>query len=243
MLQVMTDPGIARQGPVATVAGLVALAVALTVDSGSGVVAAAVLVAGPGDDGYGLVNQVLWILGAAAIGGGVGWGVAELFAPEATTIAVGSGIAVCGGLGATVRLLAFGEEQTAEPEEVAVGSETDDESVPGPQPVDLFDENPDPVVYFDDSGDGPVVRAVNDAFEDAFGVSAEAVENAGLGDALMVTDRVDDVVAATSEADPFDAVLTCETADETIPFRVRTTAITTGPSTRGYILYTPVERS
>jgi len=95
------------------------------------------------------------------------------------------------------------------------------------------------VLYFDDSGDGPVVRAANRAFEETFGVGSEAVENAALADALMVTERADDLVAAAGEAAAFDAVIDCETATDDRPFRVRTVAVARSTGTRGYVLYTP----
>ena len=219
--------------------GVVAL-VALS-GSGTAVALGAPILVAATDDGLGLRSQLLWIFGSALIGGGVGYGIATLVAPTATTIALGFGIAVGGGLGAVVRLFAVEQTEPQELDEVTVSSSGGETSTPDPQPVDLFDENPDPVLYFDDSGDGPVVRAANRAFEDTFGVGSEAVENAALADALMVTDRTEGVVTAASDAGSFDAVIDCETAGDERPFRVRTVAVARGTGTRGYVLYTPAD--
>jgi PAS domain-containing protein len=211
------------------------------VGSEAGLAAAAPILVVGTDDGLGLRSQLLWILGAAVLGGALGYGIATLAAPTATTISLGFGIAVGGGLGAVVRLLVVGDAETQQPDEMTVSSGGGGSSTPDPQPVDLFEENPDPVLYFDDSGDGPVVRAANRAFEETFGVGSEAVENAALADALMVTDRTDDIVAAAGDAESFDAVIDCETATDDRRFRVRTVAVARSTGTRGYILYTPAE--
>jgi PAS domain-containing protein len=225
-----------RHALAGTVVGLVGGAVALGPEPGLAV-AAPILAVGA-DDGLGLRTQVLWILGAGALGGVIGYAVATLAAPTATPIALGFGIAVGGGLGAVVRLLVVGDTEPQEPDDVTVSSRRTEQSTPDPQPVDLFDENPDPVLYFDDSGDGPVVRAANRAFEETFGVDSESVENAALIDALMVTERAEDVVTAAADAATFEAVTDCETATDEQSFRVRTVAVARGSGTRGYILYT-----
>jgi hypothetical protein len=199
------------------------------------------LLAASTDSDVGLRGQVLWILGAAVVGGGVGYGIATLTVPTATPIALGFGIAVGGGLGAVARLFAVGETEAQPPDTVTVSSAGDETSVPDPQPVDLFEENPDPVLYFDDSGDGPVVRAANPSFEETFGVGDAAVENAALADALMVTERGDDIVTAASQARSADVVVACETPGGARSFRVRTVALARGGSTRGYVVYTPTE--
>lgn len=221
-----------------TVVGLVEIAGLVGAESGLAV-AAPILAVGA-DDGLGLRTQLLWIFGAGALGGVLGYAIATLAAPTATTLALGFGIAVGGGLGAVVRLLAVGDTEPQEPDDVTVSSRRTEPSTPDPQPVDLFEENPDPVLYFDDSGDGPVVRAANRAFEETFGVDSEAVENAALADALMVTERADDVVTAAADAATFEAVIDCETATDEQSFRVRTIAVARGNGTRGYVLYTPL---
>ena len=235
----MNGSGRARHTLAVAAAGLVGVSTAAGADTGL-VLAAPILLVGP-DDGFGLRNQLLWILASALVGGGLGYGIATLAAPAATTIALGFGIAVGGGLGAVVRLFVVEDADAVEPDEVTVSSSSAEPSVPDPQPVDLFDEHPDPVLYFDDSGGGPVVRAANRAFEDTFGVGSEAVENAALADALMATERTEDIVAAAGDAESVDAVVDCETAGDERPFRVRTVAVARGNGTRGYVLYTPLD--
>lgn len=183
-----------------------------------------------------LVPLALWLLGGALVGGLIGWGITTATAPTATTLGVGLGLAVGGGFGAVVKLISSGEEATPETETVDLG--TDEEAATAtPQPLDLFDEHPDPLVYFDDTGEGPVVRAVNDAFGDTFGVDPTTVEGAPLGGALMVTERADEVVAAARAGDQFDAVLECETGTDTVRRRVRVVATSDRAGGRGYVLY------
>ena len=238
----MTRTGRTQKGVPAAVLGLAVLGVAGHLGEAQPLAAGVLLLATTADDGPGLRSQVLWILGAAVVGGALGYGIATVAAPAATTIALGFGIAVGGGLGAVVRLLAVGDTEPAGTDTVTVSSGSGDTGRPDPQPVDLFDENPDPILYVDDSGDGPVVRAANAAFEETFGVGSEAVGNAALADAVMLTDRTDDIVAAAREATSFDAVVDCETPTGERPFRVRTAAVARGSATRGYVLYTPVEK-
>ncbi|WP_302081779.1 PAS domain-containing protein [Salinibaculum rarum] len=196
---------------------------------------------GSADDDVGLRSQLLWIFAAALVGGGFGYAVATLTVPAATTIAVGFGLAAGGGLGAVARLFVVGETAAETPDTVTVESTGRDTGVPDPQPVDLFEENPDPVLYVDDSGEGPVVRAANPAFEETFGVDGQAVENAALADALMTAERTSDIVAAVTQGESIETVLSCETPAGTRRFRVRTVAVARGESTRGYVLYTTVE--
>lgn len=183
-----------------------------------------------------------WILVSAVVGGTIGWGVSQSLAPAATTLALVFGAAAGGGFGAVVRLFVFVEDEPHSPESVTLDAGTSTDH-PDPEPLDLFEGSPDPICYFDDVGEGPVVRAVNPAFEETFGVGAETVENAALGDALMLADRTEDVVAAAAAGDAFDAVLACETGERTLSYRVRTVAAADAVGTRGYVLYTPVERT
>jgi len=230
----MTRPGAPFRALAAGCAGVLTLVAA---DGAGTALAAPVLVAGIPDDGvWGLVS---WIVGAAVIGGALGYGLATLAAPEALSIALVFGTATGGGLGALVRVFAVGGTEQREPESVHIGSTDDEDGSPDPQPADLFDEHPDPVLYFDDAGDGPVVRAANAAFEETFGVGTDTVANAALADASMTTERVDALVAAVGDGETFDAVLTCETDGETAQFRVRTATVTDDTGTRGYLLYTP----
>jgi len=215
----------------------VAVLTLVVADGAGAALAAPLLFAGVTDDGF--WGLVAWILGAAGVGGVVGYGVAMLFAPVLTDIALVFGIAIGGGLGGVSQVFARGETDPREPESVTVSSSSD--GSPDPQPADLFDEHPDPVLYFEDTGDGPVVRAVNVAFEDTFGVGTAAVANAALADASMATEQVDALVDAVGDGDAFDGVLSCETDGEPVTFRLRTAAVTDGTGTRGYLVYTPVE--
>lgn len=223
-----------------TVLGLTVLSTGSSPDTAVAVAGPLLLAASTGDS-IGLRGQLRWILGAAVVGGALSYGIATLTAPATTTIALGFGTAVGGGLGAVARLFAIGETAARQPDTVTVSSSSGETSVPDPQPVDLFEENPDPVLYFDDSGDGPVVRAANPAFEETFGVGADAVENAALGDALMLSEPADDIVTAATQAGSADVVVSCETPAGDRPFRVRTTALDRRGSTRGYTLYTATE--
>ena len=219
-------------------AAAVATASAVLAGDGSLVAATPVLLASPGGSRRRAVVLVGWIVGGAVAGGAIGFGVARAMAPAAATLAVVFGAATGGGFGAVVRLFVFETTDTEQPESVTVGGEP--ESVPDPEPVDLFEGSPDPILYFDDAGEGPVVRAANPAFADTFDVGANAVENAALRDALMLAARSDAVVAAAERGEQFDDVVACETPTGTVEFRVRTTTVDSPTGTRGYVLYTPV---
>jgi PAS domain-containing protein len=188
---------------------------------------------------------VVTILAGTVVGGVLGWGVAQVTAPTAVGLATIFGAAIGGGFAAVIRLFVFADATPQETESVTIGSESsnDAETVPDPEPIDLFEGTPDPILYFDDAGDGPVVRAANPAYAETFGVAAESVERAALGDALMVTARGDAIVAAAGAGERFDERVACETGTQTRPFRVRTVTIESIAGTRGYVLYTPVESS
>ena len=223
-----------------------ALAVLATVMVGAtdlpGAVAAPVLFVGLAGnrDTYALVG---WIAGGAAVLGAIFWGIGTVaslaVSPE---LLLAAGIAVGGGLGGVVRLLS-GEDAPENPDETVTftrGAASETRSTPDPRPADLFEESPDPILYFDDSGEGPVVRAVNPAFESVFGVTSAAVEEAALGDAHMVSDRGDAIVRAAGTGAEFRATLDCETADGEVPCSVRLATVRDDVGVRGYVIYTPV---
>lgn len=227
---------------VRTVAVLALLATAsLAVGTPAVAVATPVLLASPDDRRRDFLLLVSWILGGALAGGAIGWGLAQATAPTAATISAVFGAAIGGGFAAVIRLFVFGDTGRQEPESVTVDTGETDARVPDPEPIDLFEGSPDPILYFDDAGDGPVVRAANPAYEAVFGVDTTAVENAALGDALMVTDRTERLVDAAAASEQFDDVIACETGQETVRFRVRTTTTNGLAGTRGYVLYTPVD--
>lgn len=183
----------------------------------------------------GLAGVVGWIgvgsisLAAAAL-------VAEmvLAVPVSRTVAVGLGLALGGGLGAVVSLFRAGETQDRSDETVTVA--TDDTSSPEPQPADLFDGHPDPVLYFADEGNGPVVRAANEAFGTTFDVPADRLAGTALSESLLVA-GIEDVNAASVTATDFDAVVDCEMPAGASPFRLRTA----GSEASGYLLFTPTD--
>jgi PAS domain-containing protein len=214
-----------------------ALAVTAAGAGGPAAGAAVLFVAAPGGDG--LRAFLVWIVAGAAAFGVLGWAAATLLLPGlSATLLLGAGLAVGGGVGAGARFLATGEREPGEPGE-SVTVDMAEEERPDPQPADLFEASPDPILYYDATGDGPVVRAVNPAFEATFGVSVDSVTEAGLADALMATEGADRIVAGAADGEPVDETVACETADGTARFRVRVAAVDTARGTRGYVLYTP----
>ncbi|MEF8855705.1 MAG: PAS domain-containing protein, partial [Haloarculaceae archaeon] len=137
----------------------------------------------------------------------------------------------------------LGDEETPEhPDETVTfnrGKSSDSGGTPAPRPADLFEASPDPILYFDDSGEGPVVRAANPAFEGVFGLTSTAVEDAALGDALMVTGRNNAIVRAASTGADFQATVPCETAEGEVPCAIRLATVTDEVGVRGYVIYTP----
>jgi hypothetical protein len=182
-----------------------------------------------------LVNIVLWIAAGCVIVGGIGWiATAALVSGVDPAVGFGAGFAVGGGLGAVLRLIAFSNE-SGRSETVTVEMDEHDDAA-GPEPVDLFEASPDPMLYYDDS-DGPTVRAVNPAFETAFGISTDSLAAEPIANALM-TSESGDAAAAASRGDSFDARLACETTDGTKQFRIR--VIPVAPA-RGYVVFTSPE--
>lgn len=237
----MMLPRPAATRPLASVAVLALVAAALLTGEQSPAVALPVAMAVPARNRRrGLVLLVGWILAGAVAGGALGWAISQAAAPGAALIATIFGAAIGGGFAAVVRLFVFTDSAPQQPESVTI-ERNEDDAVPDPQPIDLFEGSPDPILYFDDAGEGPVVRAANPAYEDVFGVTTESVENAALGDALLVSENGDAIVAAAGGDEAFDGVVACETGETSVTFRIRTTTIESGTGTRGYVLYTPVE--
>lgn len=167
----------------------------------------------------------------------VGWlGAAAVLPDVSSPLAAGLGVAVGGGLGAVVWLLAAGDDADRGPGTVDVDMGADAD--PAPQPADLFAASPDPIVFFVDRGDGPVVRALNPAFEESFGTDAAALEDAPLAEALPAGADAEAVLAGGDGA-AHDAVYDCETVDGTRPMRLRV-AVTGEGASAGYLLYSAV---
>ena len=129
------------------------------------------------------------------------------------------------------------EGEAEQPESMTVRME---QGNPGPQPADLFEAHPDPLLYYANEGEGPVVRAANDAFVEAFGVPAGAVEDAALRDTLMIAAPTEEVVDAAARGGTFDEVLACE-GEGVAQFRVRVVAVSDEVGARGYVVYSPVD--
>lgn len=228
------------------VLGILAVATSGPAGAGSGSSVGAVaapLLVGALAGRRGAFVLVGWIVGGSAVLGGAFWGLGQVVSlgvpPE---LLLAAGVAVGGGLGGVVRLLG-GEEDSEVPDETVTftrGSSSESGGTPDPRPADLFETSPDPLLYFDNSGDGPVVRAVNPAFESVFGVTSTAVEDAALGDANMVTDRSDAIVRAASTGADFRATVDCETADGEDTCAVRLATVTDDVGVRGYVIYTPI---
>lgn len=201
--------------------------------------AVALLVGPAGISRDDLLSLVFWLGGGAVVGGVVGYGVATVATPAATTLGLGFGLAIGGGFGTAVKLVGDRQEDPGrESMTVDMAAQSASEA-PTPTPEDLFVNHPDPLVFFDDAGGGPVVRAVNDAFADAFGVSAGTVEGTPLDEALMGAEGTAAVVDAAAEGEQFAGFIDFETADGTATFYVRLVAASDGGGTNGYVLYTP----
>ncbi|WP_225335448.1 hypothetical protein [Halomicrobium urmianum] len=169
------------------------------------------------------------LLAGAAIGGGLGLALAEL-AAVGSAVAAGLGVALGGGVGAVAQYALAGTDEASD-EHVTVDMEEPDRS---PQPADLFDGHPDPILYVVDEGHGPVVRAANAAYADAFGVGTDGVTGAPLAEALFAPDA-DGVAAEVSDGEAVDRRVACETPGGDRAFRLRWS----GTGDDGYLLFTP----
>lgn len=209
---------------------------------GAGDVAAASLLVAPAATGRS--RAMPGLLGSIAIGalvlGALGWaGTALLDVQVSTGVAAGLGVAVGGGIGAMVWFLAVGESGDQEGmETVAVEMEDEAAAEPAPEPADLFAANPDPIVYF--AGEEPVVRTVNPAFEETFGVHAGSLADADLSEAVMADGDVDDLLAAIGDGEDYDDVHDCETVQGARRMRLRLAVTGSDVRTDGYLIYTPL---
>jgi len=174
-----------------------------------------------------VVGAIAW-LGASVAGG-----------PVAPPLAAGLGVAVGGGLGSVVWLLAVGDETETETEAVTVDMREDETAVPSPEPADLFEASPDPILFY--GGPEPAVRAANPAFADAFGTDPGAVEGRPLGDALRVETGGTALVEAAVGNRPADETLPCALDGGTADVRVRVVPTRGGDSPAGYVVYGPLD--
>lgn len=207
-----------------------------TVESTGQLVAGTLLVGGVGLRSRGMAALVGWIVAGAVLGGLGGYAIAVVMgAPSTAAVAAGLGIALGGGIGGISHLLSTDDPETVDDERMTVDMAS--ESAPEPRPADLFDDHPDPVLYVTTAGTGPVVRAANAAYAEAFDLPAATLEDAPLGDVLVATEDVDGVVEDLAAGEAVDVVLGFETPDGERRFRVRSVAATTD----GYLLFTPVD--
>lgn len=215
--------------------GVTALALAAT--GGSGLATATLLLAGgPDRRSRGMAGLVGWIVGGALLGGAVGYGAhSAVQLPLSTAGAVGLGVALGGGLGGISHLLSTEDPATADDERMTV--DMAGESTATPRPADLFDDHPDPVLFVTDAGGGPVVRAANDAYEQAFDLPTTAIEDAPLDEVLRAAEEADAIAARVADGDDVDEVLPFETPEGRRRYRVRSV----GASDDGYLLFTPLE--
>jgi hypothetical protein len=192
-----------------------------------------------GDGGRfgGVATMVGWIgAGALLVAAGALAVEATLTLPFSRALLVGLGIALGGGIGAVGYLLSADDIEETEPDRETMTVEMDEEAIPAPEPVDLFDGHPDPILYYADGGYGPVVRAANESFGATFDVPPGRIAGTPLEETLMTTDS--DAVDTESITDPaFETTVECKTGSGVGRFRLR--SVDAGGD--GYLLYTPVE--
>lgn len=197
----------------------------------------AVLVLGIGGK-RSLRSLVAAIAAGAVVVGVIAWlAVGVVAVSVAPGLAAGLGIAVGGGLGSVVWLLAVGEEEEDDTEEMTVDMQAT-EGRPSPEPADLFEANPDPILYY---GSEPelTVRAANPAFGEVFGPSPDDLEGRPLDEVFGVDERHEAILEAASAGRPADETVPCETATGRETFRVRIAPTGTGDLAAGYIIYSP----
>lgn len=194
---------------------------------------------GPSGSSATTSRLLAWIAAGAVGGGAIAWLVATIGnLSVATQALLGLGVSLGGGVSVVGHLLTT-EDVESDPETVTVPTDDETESADSPLPTgdDLFETHPDPVLYFAEMGDTPAVRAVNPAFEAAFGISTETAGDAPLSDALMTADRRQEL-AERAVREPIDRTVTCETVDGQRSVRLRSVLLD-GQWTHGYVLFTP----
>jgi signal transduction histidine kinase len=105
--------------------------------------------------------------------------------------------------------------------------------------TDFLAVHPDPVIQYGHTDDGMVVRRVNSAFEETFGVDASADAPVSLPETLVSTDDVDAVAAAIESGEAIDRTVECPATDGDVSVRLRHVPADDG----GYLVYTDVTDS
>ncbi|WP_137286233.1 GAF domain-containing protein [Halorussus salinisoli] len=106
----------------------------------------------------------------------------------------------------------------------------------------LFENTRDAVVYHDMCDGEPVIRSVNEAFEEVFGYDAESVLGGSLLDCIVPDDSIEEAkrhVEQMRQGEHVDAEVRRETETGTRDFLVRTASVP-GDDTGGYVIYTDI---
>jgi PAS domain S-box-containing protein len=103
----------------------------------------------------------------------------------------------------------------------------------------LFENVLNPVVYYEFDGDDPVFRAVNDAFEDAFGYSESAVRGRPVDDVIVPPERAEEAAGINErirEGDTIQRELKRLTAHGARDFLVSVVPVERGDRAAGFFI-------
>lgn len=183
-----------------------------------------------------VATMVAWIgAGAILVAGGALVVGAAVDLPLSRAVLGGLGVALGGGIGAVGYLATVDDIEHTETGRTVKTVDTDDDTAPPPEPIDLFGGHPDPILYYTDEGYGPVVRAANEAFGTTFDVPPARIAGTPLEETLMTVESGAVDPAAVTDG-TFEATVTCETAAGPAQYRLRSV----GDDGDGYLLYTPL---
>jgi PAS domain S-box-containing protein len=106
----------------------------------------------------------------------------------------------------------------------------------------LFENTRDAVIYHDICEGEPVIRSVNESFEELFGYDAEGVLGESVQDCIVPDDHAEEAerhIEKMRRGEHVDAEVRRETASGTRDFLVRTAGVT-GENSGGYVIYTDI---